>query len=103
VVIVNRRFYVYDGASGERVGPLQPTVGEPPEGCPGCYYTIGTDVVIDAVRGLTATITYTVAPDNIYETVLTEVNKATESIYYEISNLCGISTLIHSLLLTRIL
>ncbi len=31
----------------------------------------------------TATITYTVAPDNIYETVLAEINKAAESIYYE--------------------
>jgi hypothetical protein len=62
VVIVNRRFYVYDGASGEQVGLLDPSVGEPPESCPGCYYTIGTDVVIDAVRGLTATITYTPWP-----------------------------------------
>jgi cardiolipin synthase len=31
----------------------------------------------------TATITYTVAPDNIYETVVAEINQANESIYYE--------------------
>jgi len=62
VVIVNRRFYVYDGASGKRVGLLDPSVGEPAESCPDCYYTVGTDVVIDAVRGLTATITYTPWP-----------------------------------------
>jgi cardiolipin synthase len=31
----------------------------------------------------TASITYAVAPDNIYETVLAEVNQATTSIYYE--------------------
>jgi hypothetical protein len=30
-----------------------------------------------------ATLTYTVAPDHIYETVLTEINSATTSIYYE--------------------
>jgi cardiolipin synthase len=30
-----------------------------------------------------AVITYAVAPDNIYETVLAEIDKATESIYYE--------------------
>jgi predicted extracellular nuclease len=31
----------------------------------------------------TATITYTVAPDGIYETVVSQINRATESIYYE--------------------
>jgi cardiolipin synthase len=31
----------------------------------------------------TATLTYAVAPDNIYETVLAEINQATTSIYYE--------------------
>jgi phosphatidylserine/phosphatidylglycerophosphate/cardiolipin synthase-like enzyme len=31
----------------------------------------------------TATITYTVAPDNIYDAVLAEINRATSSIYYE--------------------
>ena len=30
----------------------------------------------------TATINYAVAPDNIYETVLAEIAKASESIYY---------------------
>jgi cardiolipin synthase len=31
----------------------------------------------------TATVTYTVAPDSIYETVVAEINEANESIYYE--------------------
>lgn len=31
----------------------------------------------------TATITYTVAPDNIYDAVVAEIGRATESIYYE--------------------
>jgi cardiolipin synthase len=31
----------------------------------------------------TATITYTVAPDGIYDTVLSQINTASESIYYE--------------------
>jgi len=31
----------------------------------------------------TATITYTVAPDNIFDAVLSHINKATSSIYYE--------------------
>jgi cardiolipin synthase len=31
----------------------------------------------------TATLTYAVAPDNIYDAVLTEINQATTSIYYE--------------------
>jgi photosystem II stability/assembly factor-like uncharacterized protein len=62
VVIVNRKFYVYDGESGQLAGELRPDVGEPPEQCPVCYYTVARDVVIDGQRGLVATITYTPWP-----------------------------------------
>jgi len=62
VVIVNRRFYVFDGASGEPAGELRPGIGQPPAECPGCYYTVARDVVIDGQRGLLATITYTPWP-----------------------------------------
>jgi hypothetical protein len=58
VVIVNRRFYVLDGESGEPRGVLEPGVGEPPEECPGCFYPTAVDIVIDAQRGLTTTTTY---------------------------------------------
>jgi photosystem II stability/assembly factor-like uncharacterized protein len=62
VVIVNRRFYVFDGASGEPAGELQPGIGQPPEECPGCYYTVARDVVIDGQRDQVTTITYTPWP-----------------------------------------
>ncbi|MBN1639979.1 MAG: hypothetical protein JXA09_01995, partial [Anaerolineae bacterium] len=62
VVIVNRRFYVFDGESGEPRGLLEPWVGEPAEECPGCYYPIGTEIAIDARRGLTRTTTYMPRP-----------------------------------------
>ena len=58
VVVVNRRFYVLDGESGEPRGVLLPDVGLPAEECPGCYYPIAVEVTIDARRGLTATTTY---------------------------------------------
>ena len=81
VVIVNRRFYVYDGTSGEQVGLLEPSVGQPPESCPGCYYTIGTDVVIDAARGLTATITYTPWPGKSSDQVSIDYDPQTGRAY----------------------
>jgi DNA-binding beta-propeller fold protein YncE len=62
VAVVNRRFLVYDGATGDPVGQWLPGIGQPLEGCLGCYYTIAREVVIDAQRGLTATITYTPWP-----------------------------------------
>jgi hypothetical protein len=62
VVIVNRKFYVYDGATGKATGDLQPGIGEPLPECLGCYYTVAHEVTIDAQRGLTATITYTPWP-----------------------------------------
>jgi DNA-binding beta-propeller fold protein YncE len=62
VVVVNRRFYLFDGASGQARGTWLPDVGQPPAECPGCYYTIAQEIVIDAQRGLTATITYTPWP-----------------------------------------
>ena len=62
VVILNRRFFVFDGESGEPHGVLEPWVGEPAEECPGCYYPIGTEITIDARRGLTRTTTYTPRP-----------------------------------------
>jgi DNA-binding beta-propeller fold protein YncE len=58
VVVVNRQFYVLDGESGKPRDTLLPGVGIPPEECPGCFYPIALDVVIDAGRGLTATTTY---------------------------------------------
>ena len=58
VVVVNRRFYVLDGESGELRGHLLPGVGDPPQECPGCYYPIAVEVFVDAGRGLTATTTY---------------------------------------------
>lgn len=62
VVIVNRRFYVHDAESGRPLGDLQPGVGQPPSECPECYYTVGVEAVIDALRGYTATLTYTPWP-----------------------------------------
>ena len=62
VVIVNRRFYVYDGATGEELTELVPGTGQPSEQCPSCFYTTAQEVVIDARRGLTATMTYTPWP-----------------------------------------
>jgi len=62
VVIVNRRFHVYDGASGEPRGELLPGTGRPSKECPSCYYIIATGVTIDARRGLTATTTYMPRP-----------------------------------------
>jgi len=62
VAIVNRRFYLFDGASGDPVGEWLPGVGQPSIECPGCYYTIGREAIVDAQRGLTATITYTPRP-----------------------------------------
>jgi photosystem II stability/assembly factor-like uncharacterized protein len=62
VIVANRRFYVFDGASGEASGELLPGIGQPPEEFPGGYYTIAQEVVIDARRGLTATTTYTPWP-----------------------------------------
>jgi hypothetical protein len=62
VVIINRRFYVFDGESGEPRGVLEPWIGEPAEECPGCYYPIGTEITIDARRGLTETTTYMPRP-----------------------------------------
>ncbi len=58
VVIVNRRFYAFDGASGEQTGELLSGIGQPSEECPSCYYRIAQEVIVDARRGLTATITY---------------------------------------------
>jgi hypothetical protein len=58
VVIVNRRFYLYDGADGELRGELLPGLGQPAETCPSCFYPIAMGVTIDARRGLTATTTY---------------------------------------------
>jgi hypothetical protein len=62
VVILNRAFFVYDAESGQPVGRLRPRVGQPSVECPECYYTVGTEVVIDAQRGYTATLTYTPWP-----------------------------------------
>jgi DNA-binding beta-propeller fold protein YncE len=62
VVIVNRRFHIYDAASGELREELMPGVGQPAEECPGCYYTTAKEVTIDVRRGLTATQTYTPWP-----------------------------------------
>lgn len=62
VVILNRRFYVYDADSGQPVGVLLPGVGQPAAACPECYYTVGVEAVIDARRGYTATLTYTPWP-----------------------------------------
>jgi photosystem II stability/assembly factor-like uncharacterized protein len=62
VVIVNRRFYVFDGASGKPQTDLEPWVGVPSKECAGCFYTIGTDIAIDAGRGLTMPTTYTPWP-----------------------------------------
>jgi hypothetical protein len=62
VVIVNRKYHVYDGASGQAAGELLAGIGEPPAECLGCYYTIAREVTIDARRGLTATTTYTPWP-----------------------------------------
>jgi hypothetical protein len=68
VVIVNRSFYVFDvettgaGTSIKPAGKWLPYVGQPPEGCSGCYYTIAQEIAIDARRGLTATTTYTPWP-----------------------------------------
>jgi hypothetical protein len=62
VVIVNRRFYVFDGASGEPGNVLEPGIGVPAEECMDCFYPIGTDVTIDARRGLTMPVTYTPWP-----------------------------------------
>ncbi len=84
VVIVNRRFYVYDGASGKRAGLLQPSVGEPPEQCPSCYHTIGTDVIIDARRGLTATITYTPWPGKPGDQVSIDYDPETGRAYHSL-------------------
>ena len=62
VAIVNRRFYLYDGETGKRTGELRPGIGVPPPEFPGGYYTVAREVVFDAQRGLTATITYTPWP-----------------------------------------
>jgi len=62
VVILNRRFYVYDAENGQPIGELMPGVGQPSSECPECYYTVGVETVVDAVRGYTATLTYTPWP-----------------------------------------
>ena len=62
VVIVNRRFYVFDGASGEPRDELESWAGVPSEECAGCFYPVGTDIAIDARRGLTMPTTYTPWP-----------------------------------------
>lgn len=62
VVIITRRFQVFDGQSGAPHPDLLPGIGVPPETCPGCYYTIARQVIVDAQRGLTATLTYTPWP-----------------------------------------
>lgn len=62
VIIVERQFFVFDGATGEPRPNLLPGVGVPDAGCMGCYYTIATEAAVDTARGLTATITYTPWP-----------------------------------------
>ena len=62
LVIVNRRFYVFDGATGSPTGELLPGIGIPLPEFPGGFYTIAREALIDAERGLTATITYTPWP-----------------------------------------
>jgi DNA-binding beta-propeller fold protein YncE len=88
VVIVNRKFYVYDGASGQPAGELLPSAdvsrpfGEPPAECPGCYYTIAREVTVDAQRGLTATTTYTPWPGKPGPAESIDYDPATGRAYY---------------------
>lgn len=62
VIVVGRQFFVFDGATGEPRPNLLPDVGVPDAECMGCYYTIASQLAVDAARGLTATITYTPWP-----------------------------------------
>jgi hypothetical protein len=82
VVIVNRKFYVYDGASGQAAGELLHEIGEPPAECPGCYYTIAREVTVDAQRGLTATTTYTPWPGKPGPEESIDYDPATGRAYY---------------------
>lgn len=62
VAIVNRRFYLFDGETGQPAGELLPGIGVPSPEYPWAYYTVGREVVFDPQRGLTATLTYTPWP-----------------------------------------
>jgi photosystem II stability/assembly factor-like uncharacterized protein len=62
VVIINRQFTLFDGATGAPAGLWQPTIGLPAPECMGCYYTIGTEAFVDAQRGYTTTLGYTPWP-----------------------------------------
>lgn len=62
VIVIGRRFQVFDGQTGAPHPDLLPGIGVPPAECAGCYYTIAREVTVDAQRGMTATITYTPWP-----------------------------------------
>ena len=84
VVIVNRRFYVYDGANGALRGELLAGIGRPPLECTGCFYTIASDVTIDAQRGLTTTTTYTPWPGKPGPRESTDYDPVSGRAYYSL-------------------
>ena len=84
VVIVNRRFHVFDGETGEEREDLVPGIGDPPQECPGCYYPIGIDIAIDARRGLTATTIHMPRPGKPSARESIEYDPATGRAYYSL-------------------
>ena len=84
VVVVSRRFDLLNGQDGSPAGRLLPNIGEPAEECLGCFYTIATEVAIDARRGLTTTITYTPWPGKPGPSESIDYNLASGRAYYSL-------------------